>query len=156
MSLGSSTTQSTVRSRRGARPIRHWDSCATLPQVVQNFTVSLTSTRTAARRRTSTGSAASTWKAIRCALLGPTPGSRPSSSIRSWTTPSYTMVSLRAGGDLRRLRLGDDLAAQHLLDHGLADQVGAGDVGVIGVWLVRFVGLVAVGPLAGRLLRSLA
>src|ERR1035437_5961328 len=26
---------------------------------------------------------------MRCALLGPTPGNRPSSSIRSWTTPSY-------------------------------------------------------------------
>lgn len=24
--------------------------------------------------------------------LGPTPGSRPNSSIRSWTTPSYTSV----------------------------------------------------------------
>src|SRR3954447_17196808 len=26
---------------------------------------------------------------MRCALLGPIPGSRPSSSIRSWTGPSY-------------------------------------------------------------------
>src|SRR3954453_14799434 len=31
---------------------------------------------------------------MRCALLGPTPGSRPSSSIRSWTAPSYTVVPL--------------------------------------------------------------
>src|ERR1700760_3889547 len=27
---------------------------------------------------------------MRCALFGPTPGSLPSSSIRSWTGPSYT------------------------------------------------------------------
>src|SRR4051794_568099 len=27
---------------------------------------------------------------MRCALLGPTPGSLPSSSMRSWTAPSYT------------------------------------------------------------------
>src|SRR3954454_8534098 len=27
---------------------------------------------------------------MRCAPLGPTPGRRPSSSIRSWTAPSYT------------------------------------------------------------------
>src|SRR5690606_39733252 len=30
------------------------------------------------------------WKALRWAQLGPTPGSEPSSSIRSWTIPSYT------------------------------------------------------------------
>ena len=46
----------------------------------------------AASRSTSAGSAASRWNAMRCALLGPTPGSRPSSSIRSWTAPSYTRV----------------------------------------------------------------
>ena len=56
----------------------------------QNRTLSLTSSSTWASRRTSAGSAASRWNAIRCALLGPTPGSRPSSSMRSWTTPSYT------------------------------------------------------------------
>src|SRR5699024_11598353 len=37
----------------------------------------------------SAGSTVSRWKAIRWALLGPMPGSRPSSSIRSWTGPSY-------------------------------------------------------------------
>src|SRR5437667_5661717 len=30
------------------------------------------------------------WNAMRCALLGPMPGSRPNSSIRSWIAPSYT------------------------------------------------------------------
>src|SRR3954468_256748 len=45
----------------------------------------------ATSRVTSADSAASRWKAIRWALFGPTPGSRPSSSIRSWTAPSYTV-----------------------------------------------------------------
>src|SRR5437762_10950765 len=30
------------------------------------------------------------WNAMRCALFGPIPGNRPSSSIRSWMAPSYT------------------------------------------------------------------
>src|SRR3954451_2022108 len=32
---------------------------------------------------------------MRWAPLGPTPGSRPSSSMRSWTTPSYTDLRSR-------------------------------------------------------------
>src|SRR5680860_1553187 len=59
-------------------------------QTEQNFTRSFTSARTWASRRMSAGSVAKMWNAMRCALLGPTPGSRPNSSIRSWTTPSYT------------------------------------------------------------------
>ncbi|KNE86831.1 hypothetical protein PSTG_19802, partial [Puccinia striiformis f. sp. tritici PST-78] len=70
--------------------IRHCSSSETLPQMLQNFAFAFISTRASARRRTSTGSAASRWNAIRWAPFGPTPGSRPSSSIRSWTTPSYT------------------------------------------------------------------
>ena len=35
---------------------------------------------------------------MRCALLGPTPGSRPSSSIRSWTAPSYITCAVRQPG----------------------------------------------------------
>src|SRR3954464_12733989 len=93
-SLDSSTTQIDAGSRRGSRQIRHVSSSATLPQIEQKRTLSLTSTSTCASRRTSTGSLASRWKAMRCALLGPTPGSRPSSSIRSWTAPSYTVVPL--------------------------------------------------------------
>ena len=42
-----------------------------------------------ARRSASAGSTLRMWKASRWALLGPIPGSRPSSSIRSWTGPSY-------------------------------------------------------------------
>src|SRR6187402_3667863 len=37
---------------------------------------------------------------MRCALLGPTPGSRPSSSMRSWTAPSYMGHSLGAASDV--------------------------------------------------------
>ncbi|CAM5664604.1 hypothetical protein SFUMM280S_08357 [Streptomyces fumanus] len=88
-SFGSSTTQMTAGSRRGSRQMLHSSSCATFPQVAQKRTFALTSIRACARRRTSVGSAWRMWKAIRCALLGPTPGSRPSSSMRSWTTPSY-------------------------------------------------------------------
>ena len=76
-SLYSSTTQITVWSRRGSPQIRHRSASDTLKQTAQNFTRALTSTSTSARRRTSTGSAWSRWNAIRCALLGPTPGSRP-------------------------------------------------------------------------------
>src|SRR3954451_8645551 len=80
----------TATSRRGSRQILHCSSSVTLPQTVQKRTLSLTSVNAATRRRTSGGSAASRGKAMRCAPLGPTPGRRPSSSIRSWTAPSYT------------------------------------------------------------------
>src|SRR4029078_865376 len=43
----------------------------------------------------SVGSAESTWNAMRWALLGPTPGSRPSSSMRSWIAPSYPVRPAR-------------------------------------------------------------
>src|SRR5690242_13214825 len=76
--------------------MRHCSSWATLPHTVQKRTLSLTSTSALTSRLTSIGSACSRWNAIRCALLGPTPGSRPSSSIRSWTTPSYNADLLEA------------------------------------------------------------
>ena len=77
-------------SRRWSRQILQCSSCETLKQMSQNRTFSITSVNAATSRRVSTGSEFTTWKAIRWALLGPTPGNRPSSSIRSWTTPSYT------------------------------------------------------------------
>src|SRR5215210_7776830 len=95
-SLGSSTTQMTSSERRGSRQIRHCSPSATLKQVTQNRTSACTRCRAATSRLTSADSAASRWKAMRCALLGPTPGSRPSSSMRSWTAPSYTVL-LRVG-----------------------------------------------------------
>src|SRR3712207_5331086 len=102
-SLYSSTTQRTVTSRRGSRQIRHCSSSETLKQTEQNRTLALTSTRTSASRRTSAGSACSRWKAMRWAPFGPTPGSRPSSSMRSWTTPSYNSGPLEAELPRRRV-----------------------------------------------------
>src|SRR6478609_1608995 len=89
-SLGSSTTQMACTSRRGSRQIRQRVASATLKHSSQNRTRALTSVRESTSRSTSAGSACSRWNAIRCALLGPTPGSLPSSSMRSWTAPSYT------------------------------------------------------------------
>src|SRR3954469_11954210 len=91
-SLGSSTTQITSSDRRGSRQIRHCSPSATLKQVTQKRTSACTRWSADTSRPTSADSAESRWKAMRCALLGPTPGSRPSSSIRSWTAPSYTVV----------------------------------------------------------------
>src|SRR5512133_2483116 len=84
----------TVSSRRGSRQMRHWVSSDTLKQISQNLTVSLTFLSVAASRITSSGSAARMWKASLWALFGPIPGSRPSSSIKSWTGPSYIVNSL--------------------------------------------------------------
>src|SRR5947209_16990763 len=48
------------------------------------------------------------WNAMRWALFGPMLGSRPSPSIRSWTTPSYTsgtaLRMMRSGAPRRTLR----------------------------------------------------
>src|SRR5690606_32285860 len=101
-SLGSSTTQMVASERRGSRHTRHSSSCATLPQRSQKRTLFLTSVRASTSRLTSSGSAARRWKAMRWALLGPTPGSRPSSSIRSWTAPSYTRPAYGVAGTTAR------------------------------------------------------
>src|SRR4051812_11321656 len=119
--------------------------------MLQNFTRCLTSTRTSARRRTSTGSACSRWNAIRCALLGPTPGNRPSSSIRSWTMPSYKCGSLepeltgRAGHPATTGERAEGLARE-CVGLGLRVAVGGDDhvaeVGqVVGVAAVEAAGL---------------
>src|SRR3954469_22301292 len=96
-SFGSSTTQMTSVVRRGSRQMRHCSPSATLKQVTQKRTSACTRWSAATSRPTSADSAASRWKAMRCALLGPTPGRRPSSSMRSWTAPSYTVL-LELGG----------------------------------------------------------
>src|SRR6266540_3907455 len=88
----------------------HSSSSATLAQVRQNFTRSMTSSSTAESRRTSAGSDVSKWNAIRCAPFGPTPGSWPSSSMRLWTMPSYTSVLPACGTGRAVSRLGARLA----------------------------------------------
>src|SRR6478735_9332101 len=105
-SFDSSTTQITAGSRRGSRQIVHSSCSVTLPQTVQNLTLSLTVVMASTSRFMSWGSASRMWNASRCADLGPTPGRRPSSSISSWTAPSYTIPSLvrcgwRAGQQVR-------------------------------------------------------
>src|SRR5215218_6612497 len=68
---------------------------------------------------------------MRCALLGPTPGSRPSSSMRSWTAPSYTVLLhrrtavRRPGGS----EAGQAQAAGHR-PHGAGGEVVDGPLGV--------------------------
>src|SRR5436305_1189191 len=64
------------------------------------------------------------WNAMRCALFGPIPGNRPSSSIRSWMAPSYTPYL--HPGLLRPERLGQQpqrLFLARLADHRLVDVV---------------------------------
>src|SRR3954464_2899776 len=79
----------TVRSRRGSSQMRQMSASETLPQIGQDLTSFFTRMRTAARRSTSVSSAASRWNAMRWGFFGPPPGNRPSSSMRSWTAPSY-------------------------------------------------------------------
>src|SRR5438067_81340 len=126
----------TVRSRRSSRQIRQVCCSDTFPQISQNCTPSLTLPRTSCRRPMSAGSALSRWKAIRWALLGPIPGSRPSSSIRSWTTPSYNCSAAEteaaevrhAAAETTRqwaeLLLGELLRVGRRVAHRRDDQVG--------------------------------
>ena len=53
---------------------------------------------------------------MRWALLGPTPGSRPSSSIRSWTTPSYTRRQPTGSAPIPPGRAGRGVPQAHGLD----------------------------------------
>src|SRR5262249_34297353 len=79
-------------SRRGSAQIRQRSSSETLPHTAQNRTPSRTFANTAVSRSISGGSTDNRWKAMRWALLGPIPGSLPSSSIKSWTGPSNMPV----------------------------------------------------------------
>src|SRR5215471_18227373 len=91
--------------------MRHCSASATLKHTEQNRTWSLTRCRAAASRCTSAVSDCSRWNASRCALLGPMPGSRPSSSIRSWIAPSYI-----GGSEARQAEAADQrLERLHLL-----------------------------------------
>src|SRR3712207_4925774 len=80
----------TRESRPGSRQSPHSSASDTLKQRVQKETRSFTSVMAWASRTASGLSTLSRWKAMRWADLGPTPGSRPSSSIRSWTGAAYT------------------------------------------------------------------
>ncbi len=64
-----------------------------------------------ASRAASSAGSLRRWKAIRCADLGPIPGSRPSSSISAWTGGAYV-----AG---MRSALVDELGAGERLGHSL-------------------------------------
>ena len=76
--------------RRGSRQIAQVSCSETLPHTLQKRTLSRTTIRISARRVVSKLSVWRMWNAMRCADFGPIPGRRPSSSIRSWTMPSYT------------------------------------------------------------------
>src|SRR4051794_38069140 len=100
MSRGSSTTHTTVASRRSSVQIEHSGPSEMLKHRPQNVIRSFTSVMDRASRTASSFGSFSRWNAIRCADFGPTPGSRPSSSIRSWTGPAYKQF-LRGSGDRR-------------------------------------------------------
>src|SRR5687768_2973876 len=89
-SRGSSTTQTMPASRRSSAQMPHNSPSATFQQRRQNEMRSFTSLMARASRRASSLGSFSRWKAMRWADLGPTPGSRPSSSISSWTGAAYT------------------------------------------------------------------
>src|SRR4029453_6518034 len=101
----------------------------------QNLTVSLSFLDIAASRMPSSGSAARMWKASRWALFGPIPGSRPSSSIKSWIGPSY-MVKNRSErqsathaestGQRPQLAGGDRLSLVRGIAYGRHDQICQG------------------------------
>src|SRR5581483_9855045 len=97
MSRGSSTTHTTVGSRRASWQMPHSSPSDTLKQRRQNEMRSFTSVMARARRTASSLGSFRRWKAMRWADLGPTPGRRPSSSMRSWTGPAYTSAAGRAG-----------------------------------------------------------
>jgi hypothetical protein len=93
-SFASSTTQMVAGERRGSRQMEQRSCSVTLPQTSQNRTFVRTSTSSSDSRVVSYVSVCRMWNAMRCADFGPMPGSRPNSSISSWTIPSYTDYSL--------------------------------------------------------------
>src|SRR5438105_8039771 len=80
----------TCASRRSSVQIEHSGPSETLKHRSQNDTFSFTSAMARARRSASSRESFSKWNAMRWAPFGPTPGIRPSSSIRSCTGPAYT------------------------------------------------------------------
>src|SRR5205807_2189551 len=97
MSRGSSTTHTTVASRRSSAQMEHCGPSEMLKQRAQKVMRSFTSVMERASRTASSFGSFRRWNAMRWADFGPTPGSRPSSSIRSWTGPAYKPL-LRGSG----------------------------------------------------------
>ena len=98
MSFASSTTQIRPASRPLSAHTRQISSRETLLQIRQKATPSRTAARAARNLSMSSGSVFRRWNAMRCALLGPTPGRRENSSIRSWSGPSNMVPPRRKTG----------------------------------------------------------
>src|SRR3954468_2742813 len=105
MSLGSSTTQITVRSRRASWQIGQSGPSARLKHSSQKPIRSLTSRMASASASASSGLALRMWKASRCAVRRPIPGSRASWTIRFSTDGEYTRGQiLSEAGDAQAAR----------------------------------------------------
>ena len=76
------------RVAAGSAQMPHSSPSLMLKHRWHHATRSLASAMARARRRASSLDSFSRWKAMRWADLGPMPGSRPSSSMRSWTGPA--------------------------------------------------------------------
>ncbi len=81
-SAGCSTTQITARSRRASRQISQISSSVQFPHSSQKRTRSFASWRAPASASASSVGVRRRWKASRCAVRAPTPGSRVSCATR--------------------------------------------------------------------------
>src|SRR5215218_2211633 len=85
MSDGSSTTHTVEGSRRSSEQIRQRGPSARLKQISHSPIRSFTSRIASASASASSSEARSRWKASRCAVRPPMPGSLPSSVTSRWT-----------------------------------------------------------------------
>src|SRR4051795_8240024 len=143
-SPGSSTTQTSDASRRASRQTRQRGPSARLKQTSHSPTRSLTSRIASARASASRESERRMWKASRCAVRCPIPGSLPSSVIRRWTGGAYKPGSepqaeraqVHAARQPAELRLLELLGgAQTLVDRG--EHHVLEQLGVVGIDRVR-------------------
>src|SRR4051794_32166429 len=129
-SPGSSTTHMSEGSRRSSVQIAHSGPSARLKQRSHRPMRSLTSRMASARPCASSSSERRMWKASRCAVRWPMPGSLPSSVIRRWTGAGYKPVvsearqpeaaEVHAAGEAAHLAGGKLLGrADRLVDRGL-------------------------------------
>ena len=70
----------------------HSPPSATLKHRVHKVMRSFTAMMASASRSASSGATFNRWKVIRWADLGPTPGSRPSSSMSDWRGPENMAI----------------------------------------------------------------